>query len=84
MTIADVVELPEWTPGDLQETVIAGFQRSAMADTRRAGFVTQAVRGGANTGSIMLQTGHRSHAMVVLYRRENAPLINNAVTSLGR
>ena len=49
----------------------------------RAGFVTQAVRGGADAGSIMRQTGHRSHAMVELYRRENAPLINNAVTALG-
>jgi len=49
----------------------------------RAGFVTQAVRGGADAGSIMRQTGHRSHAMVELYRRENAPLIGNAVTTLG-
>ena len=49
----------------------------------RAGFVTQAVRGGADAGSIMRQTGHRSHTMVELYRRENAPLINNAVTTLG-
>jgi integrase len=49
----------------------------------RAGFVTQAVRGGADAGSIMRQTGHRSDAMVELYRRENAPLIGNAVTILG-
>jgi len=49
----------------------------------RAGFVTQAVRGGADAGAIMRQTGHRSSAMVELYRRENAPLLGNAVTALG-
>jgi len=57
----------------------AGFSGHSL----RAGFVTQAVRGGADVGSIMRQTGHRSHAMVELYRRENAPLIDNAVTKLG-
>lgn len=57
----------------------AGFVTHSL----RAGFVTQAVRGGADAGSIMRQTGHRSHAMVELYRRENAPLINNAVTTSG-
>lgn len=49
----------------------------------RAGFVTQAVRAGADAGSIMRQTGHRSPAMVEIYRRENAPLIGNAVADLG-
>lgn len=49
----------------------------------RAGFVTQAVRAGADAGAIMRQTGHRSTAMVELYRRENAPLIGNAVTAIG-
>jgi len=49
----------------------------------RAGFVTQAVRGGADARAIMRQTGHRSSAMVELYRRENAPLLDNAVTALG-
>ena len=49
----------------------------------RTGFVTQAVRGGADAGAIMRQTGHRSSAMVELYRRANAPLLGNAVTALG-
>lgn len=49
----------------------------------RAGFVTEAVRAGADAASIMRQTGHRSVAMVEVYRRENAPLIGNAVTRLG-
>lgn len=48
----------------------------------RAGFVTQAVRAGADAGSIMRQTGHRSPSMVEVYRRENAPLVGNAVTRI--
>lgn len=48
----------------------------------RAGFVTQAVRAGADVGSIMRQTGHRSPSMVEVYRRENAPLVGNAVTRI--
>lgn len=62
----------------------AGLSAAGMSGhSLRAGFVTQAVRGGADAGAIMRQTGHKSHAMVELYRRESAPLIGNAVTILG-
>jgi integrase len=49
----------------------------------RAGFVTQAVRAGADPASVMRQTGHTTDAMVRLYTRERAPLTGNAVTRLG-
>lgn len=49
----------------------------------RAGFVTQAVRAGADPASVMRQTGHTTDAMVRLYTRERAPLSGNAVTRLG-
>ena len=49
----------------------------------RAGFVTQAVRAGADPASVMRQTGHTTEAMVRLYTRERAPLTGNAVTQLG-
>ena len=62
----------------------AGMDPSRFAGhSLRSGFVTQAVRAGADTGAIMRQTGHHSPAMVEVYRRENAPLIGNAVVSLG-
>ncbi len=49
----------------------------------RAGFVTQAFRAGADAHAIMRQTGHASPAMLEVYAREHAPLIGNAVTTLG-
>lgn len=59
----------------------------------RAGFVTQGTRNGADGSSISRQTGHASrdsveagHASldsVEVYRREHAPLVGNAVTSIG-
>ncbi|WP_371306603.1 tyrosine-type recombinase/integrase [Rhodococcus zopfii] len=49
----------------------------------RAGFVTQAFRNGASAHAIMRQTGHSTPAMLEVYAREHAPLINNAVTTLG-
>ncbi|MDV6293416.1 tyrosine-type recombinase/integrase [Rhodococcus aetherivorans] len=49
----------------------------------RAGFVTQAFRNGASAHAIMRQTGHTTPAMLEVYAREHAPLINNAVTNLG-
>nr|WP_257235796.1 tyrosine-type recombinase/integrase [Rhodococcus pyridinivorans] len=49
----------------------------------RAGFVTQAFRNGASAHAIMRQTGHSTPAMLETYAREHAPLIGNAVTSLG-
>ncbi|GGK68556.1 recombinase [Nocardia camponoti] len=48
----------------------------------RAGFVTAALRAGANERQIMRQTRHKSEAMVRRYQRENAPLVDNAVNSL--
>jgi site-specific recombinase XerD len=49
----------------------------------RAGFVTQALRAGATLPEVMLQTGHRNEATVLIYRREHNPLIGNAVTKIG-
>ena len=67
-----------------REAAAAGMDPSRLSGhSLRAGFVTQAVRGGADAGAIMRQTGHRSAAMVELYQRENATLIGNAVTTLG-
>nr|WP_231857511.1 tyrosine-type recombinase/integrase [Tsukamurella pulmonis] len=49
----------------------------------RAGFVTQAMRHGADAAAVMRQTGHSTEAMVHRYRRETAPLLGNAVNHLG-
>ena len=43
----------------------------------RAGFVTEAFRGGADAHAIMRQTGHRSPVMLEVYARENPPLVGN-------
>ncbi|BBY99871.1 tyrosine-type recombinase/integrase [Mycolicibacterium fallax] len=65
----------------------AGFPASAVArlgaHSLRSGFVTQAFRNGADAHAIMRQTAHRTPAMVERYAREEAPLVGNAVTSLG-
>lgn len=65
----------------------AGYSESMAArigaHSLRAGFVTQAFRNGADAHAIMRQTDHRSVEMVERYAREEAPLIGNAVTSLG-
>lgn len=53
------------------------------AHSLRAGFVTQAFRNGADAHAIMRQTAHRSPATVEIYAREQAPLVGNAVTTLG-
>lgn len=53
------------------------------AHSMRAGFVTQARRGGADDAAIMRQTGHTTPAMVHVYDREDEPLRGNAVTQLG-
>jgi integrase len=49
----------------------------------RAGFVTEAFRAGADSHSIMRQTGHRSHAVLETYAQEHAPLVGNAVTRIA-
>jgi integrase len=49
----------------------------------RAGFVTQARRNGAEHRAVRRQTRHGSDAMVELYDRDQAPLLGNAVTTLG-
>nr|WP_234884201.1 site-specific integrase [Mycolicibacterium aubagnense] len=65
----------------------AGYSEAMVArigaHSLRAGFVTQAFRNGADAHAIMRQTDHRSVEMVERYAREEAPLIGNAVTSLG-
>lgn len=49
----------------------------------RVGFVTQAVRNGASTQTVMAQTGHTDERMVSVYARRHAGLIGNAVTHIG-
>ena len=48
----------------------------------RSGFVTEALRAGADADSIMRQTGHRGPKMLEVYARELAPLVGNAVLKL--
>ncbi len=61
-----------------------GFNPAGLGGhSLRAGFVTAAYRAGANAHSIMRQTGHRDVAMLEIYAREHAPLVNNAVMELG-
>lgn len=65
----------------------AGFTPAQVArlggHSLRSGFVTQAFRAGADAHAILRQTGHRNPAMLEVYAREHAPLVNNAVTKLG-
>lgn len=65
----------------------AGYPAAVVAQlgahSLRAGFVTQAFRNGADAHAIMRQTAHRSPATVEIYAREQAPLVGNAVTTLG-
>ena len=65
----------------------AGFSPELVATlgghSLRAGFVTQAVRNGATTQTIMTQTGHADERMVAIYSRHHAGLVGNAVTELG-
>jgi hypothetical protein len=73
-----------WGRGGEAAGAAAGLNAEHLSGhSLRTGFVTQAVRGGADSGAIMRQTEYRSSAMVELYRRENAPLLGNALTALG-
>ena len=57
--------------------------RSLAGHSLRAGFVTEALRAGANAHAVMRQTRHRDPATVEVYARERAPLVGNAVTMVG-
>jgi integrase len=65
----------------------AGFGPDLVAQlgghSLRVGFVTQAIRNGATTQTVMAQTGHSDERMVSLYARRHAGLIGNAVTQIG-
>ena len=65
----------------------AGYGPTALSKlgghSLRAGFVTQGTRNGADGSAIARQTGHASLDSVEVYRRENAPLLGNAVTEIG-
>ena len=65
----------------------AGFGPSLVAllggHSLRVGFVTQAVRNGATTQTVMAQTGHADERMVSVYARRHAGLVGNAVTHIG-
>ena len=64
----------------------AGFDPAVVAQlgahSLRSGHVSQALRNGATFEEVMAQTGHTNVATVLLYRRENAPLVRNSVTKL--
>lgn len=53
------------------------------AHSLRSGFVTQAIRQGADLVSIARQTGHKSHAVLLGYYREHGVADNNAAGELG-
>jgi integrase len=65
----------------------AGFGPTLVAQlgghSLRVGFVTQAVRNGATTQTVMAQTGHADERMVSIYARRRAGLVGNAVTHIG-
>ena len=65
----------------------AGFGPTLVAllggHSLRVGFVTQAVRNGATTQTVMAQTGHADERMVSVYARRHAGLVGNAVTHIG-
>lgn len=65
----------------------AGFAPALVAQlgghSLRVGFVTQAVRNGATTQTVMAQTGHADERMVSVYARRHAGLVGNAVTHIG-
>jgi len=65
----------------------AGFSPGQVArlggHSLRVGFVTQAVRNGATTQTVMAQTGHADERMVSVYARRHAGLVGNAVTHIG-
>jgi integrase len=65
----------------------AGFGPALVAllggHSLRVGFVTQAVRNGATTQTVMAQTGHADERMVSVYARRHAGLVGNAVTHIG-
>ncbi|WP_068273306.1 tyrosine-type recombinase/integrase [Aldersonia kunmingensis] len=54
------------------------------AHSVRAGFVTEALRNGAQPHEIQRQTGHASPTTVGIYAREHNPLTGNAVTRFAR
>ena len=61
----------------------AGISGPIGFHSLRAGFVTQARRNGADTRAVRRQTRHSCDAMVEIYDRDHAPLLGNAVTTLG-
>jgi integrase len=87
------------TGGAISDTAVTGEALRVMVKRRakaagldeatisfhslRAGFVTQARRNGAEHRAVRRQTRHGSDAMVELYDRDQAPLLGNAVTTLG-
>ena len=59
----------------------AGVVDRLGSHSLRAGFVTDALAGGAQPHEVMRQTGHRNQATVEIYRRDN-PHVGNAVNRL--
>jgi integrase len=70
-----------------RRAIQAGFGPDLVATlgghSLRVGFVTQAIRNGATTQTVMAQTGHSDERMVSLYARRHAGLVGNAVTQIG-
>lgn len=61
----------------------AGYDNLIGPHSLRAGFVTQALRNGATTRSVMRQTRHRSESTIDVYDREWVPGRGSAVTEIG-
>jgi integrase len=61
----------------------AGVEGNFGAHSLRAGFVTAAKVGGATDYQIMLQTGHKTAAMIDRYTRRYDLAVNNASGKLG-
>lgn len=63
---------------------LAGYETGSLTGhSLRVGFVSQAVRNGADGAAIRRQTLHKTMSMIDLYTRELAPLEANAVTEIG-
>lgn len=61
-----------------QRAELAGFDAKVLSGhSLRAGFVTNAAKGGASSSSIRVQTGHKSDAMLQRYIRNSQLFSNN-------
>lgn len=66
-----------------QRAELAGFDPALFSGhSLRAGFVTNAAKGGASSSSIRAQTGHKSDAMLQRYVRDSCLFIDNPLSKI--